>query len=360
MATTMTIPICTPLAKDTRPTHLTLSILHKELNAFAMKQKSSRGGGLHGYLALVMPDAAYLALTNVAFVIPAYPGENPVHPPGANGPIITEINRAHLSNTTQFNTYREVENGLKEMILAAVPNTFIQVLDNHLFGYSQVSAIQLLTHLDTTYGKVTHRDLANNLEQMDKQWDPSTPLEDLWTQIRLAREYAATTSVITDTNAILSAEKNLSNSGVFSTAFDQWRIKPHDDKTYASLMEHFNDADINRLHAKTVSQAGYSAIKQPNDNKENSTGSIKGYHYCWSHGINPTHMSKNCRVPKEGHINNATITNTQGGCTFLFTPFHQGGRGGRGREARGRDGGRGRGRGPVVTPEPPALVPVIE
>ena len=125
-------------------------------------------------------------------------------------------------------------------------------------------------------------------------------------------------------------------------------------------MEHFNDADINRLHAKTVSQAGYSAIKQPtpNDNKENSAGSIKGFHYCWSHGINPTHMGKACRNPKEGHINNATITNTQGGCNLLFTPFHQGGRGGRGSRDGGR--GRGRGRGPPVITETPGPVPVIE
>jgi hypothetical protein len=304
-----------------------------------------------------MPAAEYLALTNEAFVIPVYPGENPVHPQGANGPVITEINRAHLSNTTQFNTYREVENGLKEMILTAVPNTFIQVLDHHLFGYSQVTALQLLTHLDTKYGKVTNRDLANNLEQMGKQWDPSSPLDDLWTQIQAARNYAAPTSEINDTYALLSAEKNLLNSGVFNTAFDQWRIKPQEDQTYENLMEHFNNADINRLLTKTVADAGYSATKLPNDNnKENKAGSIKGFHYCWSHGINPTHMGKNCRNPKEGHINNATITDIQGGCNFLFTPFHQGGRGG-----RGRDGGRGRGgrgRGPLVIPEIP--VPVIE
>jgi hypothetical protein len=75
-------------------------------------------------------------------------------------------------------------------------------------------------------------------------------------------------------------------------------------------------------------------------------------------------MGKNCRNPKEGHINNATITNTQNGCNLIFAPFHQrlerGGRGGRGRD--GRDGGRGRGRGPPVitgTPLTP-VVPVIE
>jgi hypothetical protein len=270
--------------------------------------------------------------------------------------VITEVNRAHLSNLTQYNAYREIENGLKDMIIAAVPKTFIQVLENQLFGFSQVSALQILTHLDTTYGRVTNQDLAHNLEQMNKQWDPSAPLEDLWTQIQVARNYAATTSEITDTNALLSAEKNLLNSGVFTTAFDQWRIKPAADQTYDNLMIHFNNADINRLHAKTVTQAGYTAT-HTGDDKENAPGTIKGWHYCWSHGVNQTHMGKACRNPKEGHINNATIANLQGGCNLIFAPFHQrtdrGGRGG-----QGRNGGRGRGRGPAVIPETP--VPVIE
>jgi hypothetical protein len=86
---------------------------------------------------------------------------------------IINTNRAHLANLTQFNTYREIKNELKEMLLAAVPGTFIQVLEHQLFGFSQVSALQILTHLNTTYGKVTNQDLANNLEQMNRQWDPS-------------------------------------------------------------------------------------------------------------------------------------------------------------------------------------------
>jgi hypothetical protein len=285
-------------------------------------------------------------LTEVEFHLPVFPGENPVHPPGANGPVITETNRAHLANLTQFNTYRDIENGLKEMLLAAVPKTFIQVLEHQLFGFSQVSALQLLTHLDTTYGKVTNQDLANNLEQMNHQWDPSAPLEDLWTQIQMARNYAATTSEIMDTNALLSAEKNLTNSGVFTTAFDQWRIKPSAEQTYDNLMTHFNNADINRLHAKTVSEARYTAKQlttiNNDENKENKEGTLKGWHYCWSHGVNMTHMGKNCKNPKEGHINNATITNLQGGCNLIFAPFHQrnferGGRG-RGRGGRSEDG----------------------
>ena len=353
----MTIPVCTPLAKDVRPTHLTLTTLNRELNDYAMAQKSGRGGGNHGYLALLMTPAAYLALTTHAFDVPLYPGENPVHPPGANGPIITECNRAHLVNLTQFNAYRDVEMALKEMILTAVPKTFIHVLEDQLYGFSQVSTLQILTHLNTTYGKVTNQDLANNLEQMNRQWDPSALLEDLWTQIQVARNYAATTSAITDTNAVLAAEKNLLNSGVFNDAFDHWRIKLSADQTYENLMIHFNNADINRLHKKTIADAGYAATQTPaiNSNANNqNAGSLKGWHYCWSHGINMTHKGANCRNPKEGHIHAATILNLQGGANTIYTPVIRtdgrgGGRGGRG---RGRGDGRGRGQ--------PIIAPVIE
>jgi hypothetical protein len=70
-----------------------------------------------------------------------------------------------------------------------------------------------------------------------------------------------------------------------------------------------------------------------------------------------THMGANCKNPKEGHINNATILNLQGGSNVIYAPFTKRiGRGGRGRD--GRDGGRGRGR-PIIPPVTP-VVPVIK
>ena len=117
-------------------------------------------------------------------------------------------------------------------------------------------------------------------------------------------------------------------------------------------MLHFNNADINRLHKKNVSDAGYTATHKGED-KENAPGTIKGWHYCWSHGVNMTHTGANCKNPKEGHINAATILNLQGGSNLIYAPFTKrtAGRGG-----RGRDGGRGCGRGPILPP----VVPVIE
>jgi hypothetical protein len=104
----------------------------------------------------------YLTVSNIAFIKPIHPGENPVHGNGATAAQITETNGA---NILPYTTYHTVENQLKTMLLEAVPNIFIQLVEDQRFGYFQLTTLQLLTHLDTTYGEVTNKDLANNLEQ---------------------------------------------------------------------------------------------------------------------------------------------------------------------------------------------------
>jgi hypothetical protein len=171
---------------------------------------------------------------------------------------------------------------------------------------------------------------------MDKQWDPSTPIEDLWTQISKARNYAATrNNAITDTTALISATKNLQNTGIFVQAFKHWRAKDMVNQTYQNFMTHFNLANVNRLLTTTTAEAGYAATtNQPNrgttspktNNKENSPrseGSIVGYHYCWTHGVNRTHKGNQCTYPKDGHIKDATIERMQGGCVFIYQPVNK-------------------------------------
>jgi hypothetical protein len=65
---------CTPLSLNSAPVHLTLATLHRKLNTMAMGDTSNRGGGNHGYLALVMTESDYPLLTNMAFDIPVHPG----------------------------------------------------------------------------------------------------------------------------------------------------------------------------------------------------------------------------------------------------------------------------------------------
>jgi hypothetical protein len=143
--------------------HLTLATLHRELNTVAMGVTSNRGGQNHGHLALVMTAPNYLALTNHAFIIPMHPGPNPQ--PGATQPQITENNCLHIAAIAEHKTYKDTENNLKQMILKAVPLTYIEELQDQLLCFSQVTPSTILEHLEH-YGTITFKDLALVLENM--------------------------------------------------------------------------------------------------------------------------------------------------------------------------------------------------
>jgi hypothetical protein len=212
---------------------------------------------------MLLAAADYLAVANIAYAEPLHPGDNSTHAPGATAAQITETNRLYASNLLQYSTHHTVKNHRKEMLLEAVPDTFTQILEDQRFGYAQLTTLQLLTHLDTTYGEVTNEDLANNLEQMNAPWDPTTPIEDLWTQISKAKNYAAADNAISDTTALLAAALNLTNTGLFQQGFEQWRGKTKAEQMYAAFMKHFGQANINRLLSKTTSKVSYSAKEQP-------------------------------------------------------------------------------------------------
>lgn len=317
MTTTME---CTPLSQTKAPTHLTLATLHRELNTYAMGVTSNRGGGNHGHLALVTTAAAYLALTNQPFDIPVHPGPHPQ--PGATQPIITENNRLHTAAIAEHKTYKDTENALKQMILKAVPLTYIDELQDQLFGFAQITPVTILQHLDTNYGTVTLEDLAHNLETMHAKWSADKPIEVLWAQITQARSYAAAHDDITDKAAIMSAINNIETTGLFADDLKMWRNMEIATQTWPKLKQHFNQANRNRLMNATISNAGYTAKGTPTAPTEDNpraqgNDEFRNWKYCWTHGLNRSHNSMQCRVPADGHNKEATINNMAQGCRSI-------------------------------------------
>jgi hypothetical protein len=323
MPTTTATTECTPLSKETAPTNLTLSILHRELNNYAMGITSERGGGAHGHLGLVMTAAEYLIIANQAYVHPVHPGVNPL--PGLTAPQITENNRIHAAAITEFKTYRETEATLKRMLLQAVPSTYTEELQDHQLGYAKVTTKDILAHLDTTYGTVSFDDLTKNLENLHTPWNGDKPIETLWAQVQHAKAYAASHDPITDKALIMSVITNLTNTGLFGDDLKQWNLKEIADQTWPKLKIHFNKANHHRLKTATVASAGYKATEEEKENikpEQKMTGrnrknTPENWMYCWMHGLNRSHTSNTCRYPNEGHKTTATLNNMQQGSNMI-------------------------------------------
>ncbi len=128
-------------------------------------------------------------------------------------------------------------------------------------GYANVTTIQILTHLYTTYGKITPQDLDENHNRMKAPFDPSQPIEELFQQIEDAQELAtAADEPFTDSQLVSSAYNNVFQTGLFADACREWRRKAAADKSWANFQVAFALAH-QEYHESllTAQSAGYAS-----------------------------------------------------------------------------------------------------
>jgi hypothetical protein len=332
--------VLTPIVE--RPTNTTLQLLTQELYANARAIHSTRGGGANGHLALIMPDATYLARTGLAFNPPAHPGENPIHPPGATQAQINEINRLYYSALAEHSRFLTVAEELKKQLFAAVDKLYFRILADPLMGFADVSCQTLLAHLHATYGVIEREEIDANRDRLSADWNPDNPLEALWFRLAEAQRYAiAAGEPLTDSACIRLTLRVLEKTGVFLSACERWRERDAADWTMANFQDHFEKANKERLRKLTAQAAGFHGAhattletpaaptieranavtdqpsptppRTPARNARTTDGTT--IYYCWTHGLhfNSRHTSATCEHKADGHNDAATLTNMLGG-----------------------------------------------
>jgi hypothetical protein len=61
---------------------------------------------------------------------------------------------------------------------------YLDILNENMVGYANISARDMLDHLFEAYGNITAVDLEINFEHMRRAWDPQQPVESLFKQIQ--------------------------------------------------------------------------------------------------------------------------------------------------------------------------------
>jgi hypothetical protein len=77
-----------------------------------------------------------------------------------------------------------VQQVLKEQIISVFEPMYLDILNNKMVGYANISARDMLDHLFETYGNITAVDLEINFEHMHQSWDPQQPVESLFKKIQ--------------------------------------------------------------------------------------------------------------------------------------------------------------------------------
>jgi hypothetical protein len=148
---------------------------------------------------------------------------------------------------------------LKKQIISVFDPMYLDISNENMVGYANISSRYMLYHLFDTYGYITAVDLEINFEHMRRSWDPQQPVETLFKQIQDSGDYSDAGGVPIG----LSQQINVGYAKIFSTghfmsACLRWNEKPAADKTWTHFKSHFTAA-----HRQHKQMKGENPLQTP-------------------------------------------------------------------------------------------------
>jgi hypothetical protein len=243
-------PIIPPVEGE--PDYQTINATRKFLQANSRAIDTHLGGGTLGHLGLVISDVSYSNIAPTTADAPTF-WETPNDPgraPATTDGTAVQINAAlHVweEDVQTYRTYTSVQQSLKKQIISVFEPMYLDILNDNIVGYANISARYMLDHLFETCGSITAVDLEINFEHMRRAWDPQQPVETLFKQIQDCADYSEAKGVpIGPSQQINLGYATIFTTGHFMSACRRWNEKPAADKTWTHFKSHF--AAAHRQH----------------------------------------------------------------------------------------------------------------
>jgi hypothetical protein len=145
-------------------------------------------------LGLIISDASYAMISPRTSDEPTF-WETPNAP--GRAPATTDETAAQISagrhvweeDVQTYQTCTSVQQLLKKQIISVFGPMYLDILNDNMVGYAEISARDMLGHLFENYGDIIAVDLEINFEHMRRAWDPQQPVETLFKQIQDCADY---------------------------------------------------------------------------------------------------------------------------------------------------------------------------
>jgi hypothetical protein len=225
---------------DYQTTHATRKFLQANSRAI----DTHLGGGTLGHLGLIISDASYamIAPTTDAgptfWVSPQSPGRAPANTDGTAAQI-SAARHIWEEDIQTYCTYTSVQQALKKQIISVFEPMYLDVLNDNMVGFANISARDMLDHLFSTYGNIT-------------------AVESLFKQIQdCADYYEACGVLIGHPQQINVGYANFFATGHFMSACRRWNEKHLIEKTWTQSKSHF--AAARRQHKQMQGESAVTA-----------------------------------------------------------------------------------------------------
>jgi hypothetical protein len=247
------------------PDYQKIHATRKFLQANSQAIDTHLGGSTFGHLGLIISDASYamIAPTTDAgptlWTTPQSPGRAPATTDGTSA----QVSAAHHIWEEDVQTYRtctSVQQALKKQIISVFEPMYLDILNDNMVGYANISAREMLDHLFETYGNITAVDLEINFEHMCRAWHPQQPVESLFKQIQDCADYSeAGGFLIGHPQQFNVGYAKIFATGHFMSACRRWNKKHTIEKTWTQFKSHFAAAHCQhkQMQGESAATAGY-------------------------------------------------------------------------------------------------------
>jgi hypothetical protein len=219
------------------PDYQTIHATRKFLQANSRAIETHLGGGTLGHLGIIISDASYAIKAPKTDAGPTL-WTNPQAPsraPSNTDGTAAQISAAHQiweEDVQTYRTYTSVQQALKKQIISVFEPMYLEILNENMVGYVNISARDMLDHLFETYGNTTAVNLEINFEHMRRAWDPQQPVESLFKQIQHCAVYSEAGGVLIDHPQQINVwYAKIFATGHFMSACRRWNEKNTIKKT---------------------------------------------------------------------------------------------------------------------------------
>jgi hypothetical protein len=216
-------------------------------------------------LGLIISDASYAIIAPATadeptlWITPQAPGRAPAATDGTAAQISAACHNWEEDAQT-YRTCTSVQQALKKQIISVFEPMYLDILNDNMVGYANISARDMLDHLFETYGNITAVDLEINFEHMRLAWDTQQPVETLFKQIQYCADYYEAGGVlIGHPQQINVGYAKIFATGHFMSACRRWNEKPTAEKTWAQFKSHFAAAhrQHKQMQGESAATSGY-------------------------------------------------------------------------------------------------------
>jgi hypothetical protein len=186
----------------------------------------------------VTPET-YLTVKETPYNNPPNPGTLPPRPAAVFPQQWEDTKAAHKRALDEYNTSNNFDKAIKQQIVRAIKDPiFLNPIENHITGFSRVTARTMLQYLFNAYGNITPQQLDVNDKMMKEQWDPSTPIIYLFYKIQDGVDKADLGNALDMVNQVLAiAFNHVFRNGTMQSACERWAVLAPMNKTWVNFQE---------------------------------------------------------------------------------------------------------------------------